>query len=162
MSKPIIRTLSPKTFKELRKFRSSTGVFVIRLEKKVLYIGFATDLYRTISRYYLSDRALSKYQAARCNFEVIICDKRNSKFMAGILKRVLNPLHNVPAMPLRLNRNNRKKKGLLLKQYYEDSFFARMEGDHQTDNNLSLTTKKEEKNERSTAGSDTAGRNKTT
>jgi len=129
-----MRVLNPMTKSQLGRFQGETGVCIIRLDDTILYVGYATDLYKTTMRYFCPDRILSDYHPARCKYEVILCKKGRAKVMALLLRKELSPQLNRQFNPQKMTPSQKKRKKELLELYHQYSFFSNI-GEHQTDDN---------------------------
>lgn len=128
-----IQILNPISKSKLGRFRGRVGVFVIRENNKVLFVGWAKDVYGSCCRYFYKDGPLQDYEIKRASFEVLLCNQHRAKKITKVLRNYLQPTHNTAYLPPMLNRNERIQRIRLLNQYRQDSFFETPIGDHQTD-----------------------------
>ena len=129
-----IQVLSPMPKTRLGRFRGRTGVFVIRQNDKLLYVGWSTDVYTTALSYFGRNRSLSNYNIKQVTFEVILCTSIKAKILAKILRFKLKPQHNVQFLAPKLSKYQQTQSKKLLNFYHKESFFETPEGEHKTDN----------------------------
>jgi hypothetical protein len=122
--------------KKLGRYRAKKGVFLIRQNSTVLYIGASENIYKTAMRLFQKGGALSAFSYDRLSFEIVLTSFR-SPSVENVLKR-----HFVP-------QYNRRIQKLIKPTCYEkrqckrilDGFLSQtrfeVQGEHSTDLNNS-------------------------
>lgn len=128
-----IEVLAPVAPKKIGRYRGKTGVFVIRYQGDVLYIGWSTDIYGTCTRYFCKNASLAAYEFPKANFELILTTKTTSKKLAQVLRQKLQPTQQKNKLPPKLNAYKRRQHQLLYNQYCLDSFFVEDLGEAKSD-----------------------------
>lgn len=131
-SSDIVTVYPPVSSKQLGRYRSLAGLYIIRDREKVIYIGKSKDLYRGILRLFQKEGLLSHLDRRTYTFEVVFSTLRLASLQI-VLKKLFKPEYNYLAKyPEQLTKYQRQQNERFLEQYFEQSRFDMM-GDNQTD-----------------------------
>jgi excinuclease UvrABC nuclease subunit len=125
---------TPIPQKHLSRFRNKTGIYLIRRNEKVLFIGSAKDIYKAVMRHFQKGGALSELNRNRLSFEII---ESNLLFrnIETVLKRHYTPKFNKRIKP-KGNLSNYEKRHFkrILEAYLNQTRFE-VQAEHKTDLN---------------------------
>lgn len=119
----ILAVQPPIPQKYLGRYRNKTGVYLIRQENTVIYIGISTNIYKTVMRLFQNQGALSHLDVNTLKFEIVLTSLRIPSVEA-VLKRLFTPSFN--RSPKKLKRPSVYEKNQnrrILEHYLEQSRF---------------------------------------
>ncbi len=125
----------PVTRTKLGYYSHQKGIFIIRSQGKVIYIGESTNIFNAVRRLYHKGGALGDLTPNNCNFEAIITTKKRGPLVAT-LRRYFEPPRNRAKLSSinRLNRCQRNQADYFLKYYLKNSHLE-IQGEAQSDHN---------------------------
>lgn len=122
--------------KHLSRFRAKKGIFLIRQNNTVLYIGAASNIYKTVMRLFQKQGILAHLDRNRLSFEIIETTLlfRN---IETALKRHYLPEFNKRIRPIgKQTKYEKRHYRQLLEVYFNQTRFE-VPGEHKTDPNNS-------------------------
>ncbi|BDS10583.1 hypothetical protein [Aureispira anguillae] len=127
----ILTVQPPFPKKQLGRYRSVKGIYLIRFNDQVIYIGASKNIYKGISRLYQKGGVLSHLSFERCTFEVILSNLKKGSIEQA-LKGKFKPKNNHQAKTLIKYQFYRKHQHQrILVAYQTQSRFS--QGEHKSD-----------------------------
>lgn len=125
-----VQTTIPQ--KKLGRYRDQKGIYLIRQEEKVLYIGASENLYKAIMRLFQKKGALAHLDRDRLQFE-IISTTLLSITVENVLKRYFEPKYNKRIQRIeRPSKYEKRHFKRILDSYLGQTRFD-VPGEHQSD-----------------------------
>ncbi|WMX16549.1 hypothetical protein [Aureispira sp. CCB-E] len=127
---------TPIPQKHLSRFRNKTGIYLIRRNETVLFVGSSKNIYKAVMRHFQKGGALSELNRNKLTFEII---ESNLLFrnIETVLKRYYLPKFNKrikpKGKPSRYERSHYKR---ILEAYLNQTRFE-VQAEHKTDLNNS-------------------------
>lgn len=123
---------TPIPQKHLSRFKYQKGIYLIRRNETVLYIGASTNIYKAVMRLFQKDGILSHLNHNELSFEVIETSLL-SRHIENVLKRKYRPEYNKRIKPLGTPTAYEKRHyKRILDAYLEQTRFE-VQGEHKTD-----------------------------
>lgn len=115
---------SPFPQKMLGRYRGVKGVFIIRYDEKVVFVGGSKNIYHACMRYFCKGKKLEAFDHQRAVFEIVICGNIRLSKVVKTLRTHLQPLCNSAATcnPV-LTDYDKKVSSKVLEFYKKHSFF---------------------------------------
>lgn len=128
---------APIIASKLGRYRAVKGVFVLRENDRVIYIGNSKNIYKAVIRLFQKKGVLYHIDRRTINFEIVIPPFR-VQTTEIILKRLFKPKYNIRPLPKeKQTRAQKRQSKRLLESYLEQTRFEVVvykEGEHQSDN----------------------------
>lgn len=119
--------------KHLSRHRDDKGVYLIRLDNTVLYIGASDNIYKAAMRLFQRGGKLNHFNYNRLNFEIVYTSLR-SPAVEDVLKRHFRPQYNKRIRKLiKANSHMKRQSKRILTGYLAQSRFGAAQGEHKTD-----------------------------
>lgn len=127
---------SPIPQKHLNRFRAKKGVYLIRRNETVLYIGASKNIYKAVMRLFQSNGKLIHLDRNQLTFEIIETPLlfRN---IEAVLKRKYTPEYNERIKPLGKPTAYEKRHYKRILEAYLDQTRFEVQGEHKTDSKTS-------------------------
>jgi hypothetical protein len=120
--------------KKLGRHRNQKGVFLIRQEDTVLYLGASENIYKAVMRLFQKGGILSHLNRDRLQFEVVTTSMR-SRTIEGVLKRYFEPKYNKRINRKKdLSKHEKSQQKRVLDTFLDQSRFD-VQGEQKTDSN---------------------------
>jgi len=120
--------------KQLGRYRCRKGVFLIRQNETVLYVGASENIYKTVMRLFQNQGVLCHLDRNRLRFEIVETTLR-SPSVENVLKRYFLPEYNRRIKKLIKPTDYEKRQcKRILEGYLNQSRFE-VQGEHTTDLN---------------------------
>ncbi|WP_052595748.1 hypothetical protein [Aureispira sp. CCB-QB1] len=125
---------TPIPQKHLSRFRAKKGIYLIRRNDTVLYIGAAKNIYKAVMRLFQKQGALAHLDRNNLSFEIIETTLlfRN---IETVLKRHYLPEFNKRIRPIGKQTNYEKRHYRQLLEAYLNQTRFEAKGEHKTDLN---------------------------
>lgn len=130
----IVQTPIPQ--KHLSRYRKLTGVYLIRRNDRVLYVGASTNIYKAVMRLFQSKGKLSHLDRHKLTFEVIESSLL-SRNIEAVLKRFYTPKYNKRIIRLRTPTAYEKRHYKRILEAYLSQTRFEVQGEHKTDSKTS-------------------------
>ena len=118
--------------KHLGRHRNKKGVYLIRQNETVLYIGASENIYKAVMRLFQKGGILSHLDHNRVQFEVLKTSLR-FRTIESVLKRYFEPQYNKRIKRLtKLTKHERSQQNRVLDAFLDQTRFD-VPGEHQTD-----------------------------
>ena len=128
----ILTVHPPIPKKQLGRYRFRKGIYLIRLQDKVIYIGNSTNIYKAALRLFQRSGALSHIDINRVTFEVVLSTLRRPP-IGDVLKAKFKPEFNYKSTLVKSYSAYEERQAQRIRvAYLEQSRFT-PEGEHQTD-----------------------------
>lgn len=127
-----IGVISPLSRSKLGRYRDVKGVYIIRRNDEVFFIGSSSNMYKAITRIFQGAGPLSKFDSKMFQFEIL---KTEITFhtVEEVLKRYLKPKYNKRMQKLgKVSVHQKRHFERILKSYLEQSYFE-VEGERKGD-----------------------------
>lgn len=123
----------PLVARQLGRYRNTSGVFLIRSNETVIYVGKSKDIYKAVLRLFQKGGLLEYLDRRALKFEVVLSKSRLGP-IETVFKVQFEPEYNYIAKfrPKNLSFYQRKQARRIWEQYGELSRFD-IPGEHQTD-----------------------------
>ncbi|MGH1336818.1 MAG: GIY-YIG nuclease family protein [Aureispira sp.] len=121
---------------KLGRYRAIKGIFVIRQNDTVLYIGTSSNIYKAVTRLFQKKGALSHIDRRSAHFEIVIPPFR-VQTTEIVLKRLFKPAYNLRPLPKdKPTAAQKRQSKRILESYLEQTRFdvVPKEGEHKSDN----------------------------
>lgn len=129
-----LNLLAPFAKNKLGRYKT-IGVFIIRRNDEILYIGKALNIYETASRLFQHRGKLEEININAVTFEIILCETEiqcNRTF--SYLKDDFIGTFNYKSNAIRnLSKHHKQKKKKVLEEYRTLSIFYEVGGSHKSD-----------------------------
>lgn len=123
----------PLNRSKLGRYRDMEGVYILRKNEEVLFIGSSTSLYKAINRIFQGKGTLSDFDPRNFQFEILTTEIRFHT-VKEVLKRHFKPKYNKRMEKLeKLSKYQKRHFERILNSYLEQSFFgirAEQKGDY--------------------------------
>lgn len=120
--------------KHLGRHRNQKGVYLIRQNETVLYIGASENIYKAVMRLFQKGGILSHLDRNRLQFEVIKTSLR-FRTIESVLKRYFEPEHNKRIKRLtKFTKHEKSQQNRVLDAFLDQTRFD-VAGEHKTDLN---------------------------
>ena len=125
--------------KHLGRYRNKKGVYLIRQNETVLYVGASENIYKAIMRLFQKGGILSHLDRNRLQFEVLKTSLR-FRTIENVLKRYFEPRYNKRIKRLtELTKHEKSQQNRVLDAFLNQTRFD-VVGEHKTDlNHLNQT-----------------------
>jgi excinuclease UvrABC nuclease subunit len=118
--------------KHLGRHRDKKGVYLVRQNETVLYVGASENIYKTVMRLFQKGGILSHLNRNRLQFEVLKTSLR-FRTIENVLKRYFEPEYNKRIKRLtQLTKHEKSQQNRVLDAYLSQSRFE-VQGEQKTD-----------------------------
>ncbi len=122
----------PTSSKLLGRYRHRKGVYVIRLNDQVLYVGNSVNIYKSGLRLFQKGGVLNHINVKKVTFEILLTTMRLSS-VEMVLKRHFLPQYNyIAKLPTKPSTYEKKQAERIKNTYLAQSRFT-IKGAHQSD-----------------------------
>jgi excinuclease UvrABC nuclease subunit len=128
----ILTVHPPIPKKQLGRYRFRKGIYLIRLQEEVIYIGNSSNIYKAALRLFQKSGALSHININKVTFEVILSSLRRPP-IGDVLKGEFKPHYNYKSKLVKSYSAYEERQAQRIREaYYRQSRFT-PEGEHTTD-----------------------------
>ncbi len=122
----------PISSKLLGRYRHRKGVYVIRINNQVIYVGNSVNIYKSGLRLFQKGGVLNHLQVQKVTFEILLTTMRLSS-VEMVLKRHFLPQYNyISKLPTKPSTYEKKQAERIKTAYLAQSRFT-IKGSHQSD-----------------------------
>jgi excinuclease UvrABC nuclease subunit len=123
----------PVVSRQLGRYRDTAGVFLIRDQETVIYVGKSKNIYKAILRLFQKGGLLEHLDRRTLKFESVLSNSRLGP-IETVLKMTFKPKYNYIAKckPLTLTFYQKKQEQRIWETYLEQTRFD-VPGEHQSD-----------------------------
>ena len=128
----ILTVHPPIPKKQLGRYRFRKGIYLIRLQEKVIYIGNSTNIYKAALRLFQKSGALNQIDINRVTFEVVLSTLRRPP-IGDVLKAKFKPEFNYKSKLVKSYSAYEERQAQRIRTAYLEQSRFTPEGEHQTD-----------------------------